>query len=284
MAEHSADSNSAVAIDRLAGIFARVRLSARVIHTGRLCGTAAFGEAGAHGHLHVLREGRLHFKDADGAVREVAAPALVLYPRPHPHGLEAQAAGAELVCAEIALGGPANPLLAALPAVLVLALDQRTQGLNAILEALFLEVGVRHCGRQVVMDRLVEAALVHVLRHAMEGWGGVGLLAGLAHPHLARALTALHDDPAQSWTLENLADRAGLSRSVFAQLFHRVVGQTPGQYLTGWRLTLAREALADGRALKQVAGEVGYASPAALSRAFSRHFGTNAREVLREAT
>jgi len=273
-----------LSIDRLAGILHRVRVSARVFHTGPLAAPARFSDdmEGA-GHLHVLRHGKLRLTDHSGIAHDITAPAAILLPRPQPHDLCALNGDADLACATVDLGGTANPLTRALPPILVLPLNDGGQGtqLAAILELLFAEANQRHCGHQVIMDRLAEAAIVHILRQSMDSPSGLGLLAGLAHPQLALALTAMHDNPERDWTLETLADSAGLSRSVFAETFHQVVGQPPGQYLGGWRMLLARAALERGTSLKRVAQQVGYASPAALSRAFSRHFGSSARDLLK---
>lgn len=92
------------------------------------------------------------------------------------------------------------------------------------------------------------------------------------------ALVAIHESPAQAWTLEDLADVAGMSRSVFAASFREAMGTTPGQYLQGWRVGLAQQALRQGRPLKRIADDVGYGSEAALSRAFKAHTGQSPRQ------
>jgi transcriptional regulator GlxA family with amidase domain len=88
----------------------------------------------------------------------------------------------------------------------------------------------------------------------------------------------MHDAPDKDWTLEWLADTAGMSRTSFANVFRDVIGVTPGNYLSRWRLTLAKGLLSEGAPLKGVARAVGYASPAALSRAYTRQFGLSPRE------
>lgn len=108
-----------------------------------------------------------------------------------------------------------------------------------------------------------------------------GVLAGLADPRLAKALTALHEAPRRAWSLEDLADAAGMSRTRFAAHFRAVVGKTPMDYLTGWRMTLARQLLAKGKPVKSVAAQVGYDSAAAFSRVFARVTGRPPREVER---
>ncbi|WP_291717275.1 AraC family transcriptional regulator [Magnetospirillum sp. 64-120] len=275
----TADSCSSLSVDRLAGILSRLRMTAQVFHAGSLTEERDFTDSP---HLHVLRIGQVQVK-AEGSSHRVTAPAAILLPRAAPHSITPTDGVADLASARIDLGGIANPLAQALPPVQALDLQADSLGrrLNQVLDLLFAEAQQRHCGHQVVMDRLVEAALVLILRQAMEDARGIGLLAGLAHPQLAVALTAMHDRPGADWSLESLAETAGLSRSVFADTFHQVVGQPPGQYLTGWRMALARTALERGESIKRVARDIGYASPAALSRAFSRHFGVNARTLIK---
>ena len=92
----------------------------------------------------------------------------------------------------------------------------------------------------------------------------------------------MHEAPAQDWSLAALASCAGLSRSVFAERFRDVVGMTPGDYLARWRIGLAQHWLRQGRPLKWVAGEVGYAGEAALSRAFKARCGVSVRDWRRQ--
>jgi AraC-like DNA-binding protein len=99
------------------------------------------------------------------------------------------------------------------------------------------------------------------------------VLAGLTDPRLARALTALHEAPHKPWKLEDLAGLAGMSRTRFAEHFRMLVGQTPIEYLTVWRMTIARQLLRKGKPVKSVAAQVGYESAAAFSRVYSRMTG-----------
>jgi AraC-like DNA-binding protein len=103
-----------------------------------------------------------------------------------------------------------------------------------------------------------------------------GWLAGLRDPGTGRALALLHERPAHPWTLEQLAAQSGLSRSVLAERFTRLVGQPPMQYLASWRVQVAARLLADGAAKVAAVGlEVGYASEAAFSRSFKKLAGVS---------
>jgi AraC-like DNA-binding protein len=117
---------------------------------------------------------------------------------------------------------------------------------------------------------------VEVVREHLEAApaAGPGWLAGLRDPHVGRALSALHGRPAHPWSLDEVARAAGLSRSALAERFTRLVGDAPMAYLARWRMQLAARLLEDEAAtVARVAGEVGYASEAAFSRAFKKIVG-----------
>jgi AraC-like DNA-binding protein len=117
---------------------------------------------------------------------------------------------------------------------------------------------------------------------AREGYTSVGFLRGLAHPHLGKALSAIHADPARGWSLESMAAIAAMSRSSFASTFRREVGQTPGDYLARWRISTAQALLRHGVALKHVAERVGYGSQAGFLRAFRASVGMSPTEWVRQ--
>jgi AraC-like DNA-binding protein len=65
-----------------------------------------------------------------------------------------------------------------------------------------------------------------------------------------------------------------MSRSAFAVKFKRLVGETPLEYLTNWRMHKATALLRNGdKKLADVARTVGHDSDAAFSKAFRRTFG-----------
>ena len=99
-------------------------------------------------------------------------------------------------------------------------------------------------------------------------------LAGLRDRYVGRALSLMHERPAHDWSVDDLAERVGLSRSALAQRFATLLRQPPMQYLTRWRLVLAGAALrSSNRAIPPVAEESGYESESAFNRAFKRGFG-----------
>lgn len=277
-----------MAVDRLQGLLQRFSVSAQMFHSGPLCGINDIEENG-QGQLHLVRRGPLEVRHA-GESHLITEPSLLFYPRPMAHRfLSDPVTGADMACANLAFGGVAsarvgggNPISRALPAFTCLPLKE-LRGAEAVLELLFDEAFAQRCGRLAVVDRLFDVVLVLLLRHLLDsGHIQDGPLAGLGHPQLAKALVAMHDQPAKPWTLESLASEAGMSRSRFAELFAQIVGQPPAAYLSGYRINLARDALQRGDKLERIAQNVGYGSAAALSRAFSADTGLSPRAWLQQ--
>ena len=276
-------------IDRLSGILDRFRVEAQLHHAGALCGLSHFDAGEGHGYLHVLRRGRLEVSHP--GARDVPAslrfdePALLFYPRPFTHRFHnPPVEGSDFTCARLCFdGGAENPLARALPPLVALPLA-RVPGLALALDLLFAETDRVRCGQRLLANRLFEVVVLQLLRwlldHPQEAGVQPGLITGLSNPRLAAALVAMHDAPGESWSLERMAGCAGMSRTAFATTFRAVVGQTPADYLAGWRMALAQSRLRAGQPIKALAQELGYANPSALSRAFTAKVGMAPRDWL----
>src|SRR5215475_2732735 len=153
-----------------------------------------------------------------------------------------------------------------------------------VVELIGEEADAHRPGRDLILERLVEALLVEAIRFrsASAAKEEQGLLAGLSDPALARTLREIHVDVARRWTVEQLAHTAGMSRAVFAERFARKVGMPPMQYLLEWRVALAKDMLRGERpSLAEVAERVGYQSASAFSTAFARLTGRSPSEFAR---
>jgi AraC-like DNA-binding protein len=167
----------------------------------------------------------------------------------------------------------AGLLVSLLPRVVHIRGDGR---LTRLVELLNEESQARRPGRDVILAHLLEVLLIEALRSGAGAGASPGLLRGLADERIAMALRRMHDDPAHGWTVVDLAREAALSRSTFFERFRREVGVAPIDYLTGWRMTLARDLLRQRRiALAQVAQQVGYGSASSFSVAFTRYAGVS---------
>src|ERR1700747_1174482 len=235
-------------MDRLAPFFEKFSLTARMFYSGFLCGSTGDQVSEHAGHLHVLRKGRLKITRPDARQMVIDAPSIVFFPRPRLHRLHGpEQEGAELVCATIEFGaGMLNPLIASFPELLVLPLDGLPE-LGPTVQLLFSEVFSKSPGRQTALDRLVEYLFVLLIRSAMKALlVDSGVLMGLSDVRLGRAIEGMHQHPETSWSLEQLAQRAGMSRARFAAYFRQVVGMTPFDYLTSWPLGGAQTMLRKG--------------------------------------
>jgi AraC-like DNA-binding protein len=171
-----------------------------------------------------------------------------------------------------------NPLLSVLPRVIVLRgeLARSVQWLEPTLAILSGESASDRPGAQTVVSRLADVIFIQIVRGhlAMQGREGTGWLAALADAQVGAALALVHQNPEQSWTVQDLAQRVAMSRSAFAARFTRMVGEPPLHYVTRWRMQKAASLLRDGQStIAQIAAAVGYDSEAAFSKAFKRALG-----------
>ncbi|MBB3213877.1 AraC-like DNA-binding protein [Herbaspirillum sp. Sphag1AN] len=264
--------------DPLSNLFTRFNLQAGVFHNGNLCGIVDFGIDGdTGGHLHLLRAGRLRVHLKEGKTMQVHAPSLLCFARSSEHRFEVtEEDKAELTCASLHFqGGSNNPIAQAMPELLVLSVDELVHA-RPLLNWLFAEAFEPAEGRVAVLNRLCELLVIQILRHLIQqGKTDSGLLAGLADPRLVLTLEALHAEPAAAWTIDSMAQEAGMSRARFAAHFRAIIGFTPLDYLTRWRLMLAQQQLLAGQAIKLVANAVGYESASALTRVFRQRLGSS---------
>jgi AraC-like DNA-binding protein len=177
-------------------------------------------------------------------------------------------------------GAHADILLGAMPPVVHLREDADKAGLRWALERMRYELVESQPGGALVAQHLAHMMLVQALRLYLAEGGGrnVGWLFALADPHMAAAIGAVHADPGARWTLQALAERAGMSRSNFAQKFKAAVGSSPMEYLTRWRMLLAGDRLTSrAGTLSEIAFSLGYESESAFSTAFKRVMGYSPR-------
>lgn len=170
-------------------------------------------------------------------------------------------------------GDAAGLLFDALPAIVPIR-DASNQAaiLRWALDQLAMELRQGAPGGALMADHLAQIMLLQVLRLWLAAAQPTGWLGALADPRLARALAALHADPARRWTVAELAARAGMSRTTFADTFRAVVGQPPLAYLAGWRMQRAADRLLrSGDPVAAIAYAVGYESETAFRTAFRRH-------------
>lgn len=255
-----------------------------------------------HAKLLVVTRGRVHFEMTVGTRRavELSPGDVIALPHGHPYvirddprtpvvplpdpcpkaGFGAQRTGQTefvgLMC-ELA-GGQSNPLLRVLPPFIhAPGSDGKVaRWLEPTVRLVAAESNGCTPGRTTVLDRLAEVAFIQIIRAWLEGLpdGEGGWLRALRDPQLAPAIEAIHGSAGAAWTVSTLATQAGMSRSAFAARFKTLVGETPLEYLTRWRMQRAAALLeTDAAPLKEIVASSGYASEAAFRTVFKKWLG-----------
>ena len=230
-----------------------------------------------HGHAHVMRN---PLKTAINRVEPLDD--LVAKLTPDKQGtlhFGQGGASASLICGGMKLESHlTNPLLAGLPPfILVRGKDsQLGPWLQATVKWVEAEAGSNRPGAETVIARLSEILFILAMRAytATDGPEKTGWLKALNDPEIGLAIALIHRQPKHGWTLGDLSHQVGLSRTAFTGKFKRLVGESPGRYLTRWRLNTAEAYLRTGTMkLSEIARLVGYESEVELSKAFKRYFG-----------
>ncbi|GEP10275.1 helix-turn-helix transcriptional regulator [Methylobacterium gnaphalii] len=170
-------------------------------------------------------------------------------------------------------------MLAALPPRIHIRRDEGAGWLDGIVHFLMIETTDTQPGAALMISRIIDVLVIRTLRTWVQRGQVSGWLGGLSDARIARALKAIHQEPMQPWSVEALADVAGMSRSSFAGRFTQLVGLSPLRYQNEWRLTIAQDLLARrGARVGEIAHRVGYESEAAFSRAYKALFGHSPRD------
>ena len=171
---------------------------------------------------------------------------------------------------------PFNPLIDALPKMMVLKATDAGAWTAKVLQQAVAESHAGHPGSEAMLARISEMLFVDAVRRHVESLpaDGTGWLAGLGDRYVGRALGLLHERPDHGWTIDELGHSVGLSRSALHERFVQFIGLPPMQYLARWRMQIACGLLRSTNAtVATIALEVGYESEAAFARAFRRQIG-----------
>ena len=177
-------------------------------------------------------------------------------------------------------------LIGQLPEVLhINSLDTDVDGwLEQSLRFLAREAREQRPGGQTIMANLADILVIQAIRTWIDtaAEASTGWFAALRDKHVGNALVAIHRAPDHSWSVDTLAKQVGLSRSGFSARFTALVGESVMQYVTRWRMLLARSKLMEGKiTLGELSEQLGYQSEAAFSRAFKRTLGVSPGAVRR---
>lgn len=282
----------------LGAVLSAHQMHASIVAVAGYCGNWFENEpATPQGSFHLIDQGQCWVRGA--CLSEplmLGAGDLIVFPRGAAHTLHGTLDGAgtttdaaaysTLICGEFHFGSDRrNPLLRALPEFFTVRASEGGPAFRELGQVLSDFAKRRVPGQQVILDKLADSLFVMaVCAHAAQAADHRGLLAALADPRLAKALAAIHLEPGKPWRVETLAQVAGMSRTVFAVEFARLLGVSPFQYLTEWRVAEARRLLRDRRlSVVAIAEQLGYQSEAAFRRTFKRLEGIGPGELRRVA-
>lgn len=181
-----------------------------------------------------------------------------------------------------------SPLLDALPSFIHIKGADATElsWLQTTINFICHETRASGHGTEAVVNRLVEVLFIQIMRaYITQSTMPLGILGAIADPKTGLALNAMHHKPEYNWTLNELAQQAGMSRTAFSQRFHALAGQTPMHYLTMWRMQKAKNMLlSNNMTMSSIAEQAGYQSEGSFSKAFKKCMGISPGACRRKAT
>jgi len=99
-----------------------------------------------------------------------------------------------------------------------------------------------------------------------------------------RALAYIHENYPGAIKRANLADAGGVCESYLSTVFRQEMGLAPWEYLTRFRVQIAREALeSSDDSVTQIADLVGFEDPGYFCRVFRRYVGQSPQDCRRHA-
>jgi AraC family transcriptional activator of mtrCDE len=283
-------------VDALTALVNALNLHAKLVYSGGVCGRWLMdhnSETAVWFHLFSKGQGFVH-SPSWPAPRTLETGDLILFlPHAAKHFLSYSAehlpdsaedmrmtplakGEAGFVCGEIELAAPESLLWQALPAEIVIRQNQAGPILARLVELIIHEASAQRFGSDSVVERLCDSLFVLIIRYCIEeDLAHKGVFAAMQDKRLAIALGLMHSQPWHPWTLAEICTRAGISKSLLAEKFMALIGRSPIEYLTAWRLQIAAHWLMEPNMnVERVAERCGYESAAAFGKAFKRHFGT----------
>lgn len=245
------------------------------------------------GDLIMMPHGHVHRLQSDPSAPTVKFTDLMVgEPLRKPAVMRSGGGGAvtAIACGHIGFDrGEMHPLLAQLPPLIHIkgGGNGEREWLETTSRLISNEIRADRIGTAALFDRLGGVLFIQVIRSYVESLppDQAGWLGALRDPRIGGALERMHEAPAHGWSVGELAREVGMSRSAFAGRFKSLVGETPMQYLTRWRMHRATHYLrAEGLGVFEVAERVGYESSATFSKTFKRYIGAAPAAYRRSGT
>ena len=191
----------------------------------------------------------------------------------------------ELVCGAATFDHPVAARLANLLPDYIYIRSSRSNFagiLRTLMQLLAFETSQMSIGGEAVITRLADIVVIQAIREYLSSHNelDIGWLNALRDKQIGKALALLHENPGTDWSLVTLAKSVNMSRTSFAQLFRKLVGTTPIEYLSDWRMSVAYKRLMQSSdKVLNIALDLGYKSESSFSRAFKKIKGISPGEV-----
>ena len=265
-------------LDRLTPLLERFPPSVRVFFSDVLCSRFESRETLAKGHIHWVKSGSVEVRIEDQTIGVISGPGVIFSPTGSAHSLTPHRK-AEIVCAEFEFGRRfRNPLTTLNPSIVLIRVADAPE-IEVIHKLLMDEAFSSRCGKAFGVNQLLQYFVLVVFRYLIRtGAISSGITKALGDERLLKAINCMHSAPEKAWTLELLAQVAGMSRASFVSHFREATQTTPIEYLTDWRISPAQPKINNGVPIKAIAKGVGYANPEALTRVFTKRVGCSPRE------
>lgn len=279
-------------MDALSALLRTLKLTASVFFHSDFCGEWYVDTSGsAKATFHVVTQGRCQLsRPTTDEVITLNSGDLVLFPRDAQHEIRNISSSTMDVQTHLVCGyfefepGRWNPILESLPEAVIIQPRDTSGGafVRAIIQLVNYELSEPRLGVDVAVDRLCDALFIYVIRNFIaQNPSTAQYFTALGDKAVGSALLAIHEETDGSLDTVALAETAGLSRSSFSERFTKLVGTSPGFYLTRWRMERAYEKLSTGTSVIDVALGAGYSSEAAFSKAFKATYSVGPGHVRR---
>ncbi len=294
-AQTAGESPLSGSMDRvLESVLSSYQLRVEITANVRYCGTWHETEpATRYGQFHLVTEGECWV--SGGALRSpehLMAGDLIVFPTGVRHLLSAgkdpitsssdAAPETAMLCGELEFRmGQQNPIFSALPPYFIVRSAKSSNAFRQLADMLSATSVDHRWGRQTVQNKLADTLFtMAICEYVRSSEQPRGLLAALTDVRLSKALAAMHERPGDDWTVQSIAQVAGMSRTAFMDLFTQTVGLPPIQYLANWRATEARRLLKNRRfSVAAIADMMGFRSEAGFRKFFKRVEGVSPGKI-----
>lgn len=262
--------------DLLSHVLAQVRLTGDQFFSRTLAKTERLELGVNEAHVLIVKAGALEMRGEDQVADVIEAGDLLLLPRGSGTGqfVASKAETALALCRFWFDPETLQSMVLALPHHIHIRRAEGADWIEGMLHFVLAEAADSQPGGALMISRIIDLLVIRTIRAWVHRGETSGWLGGLADARIARSLKVIHEQPLQRWSVDSLANLAGMSRSSFSAHFTTLVGRSPVRYQNEWRLALARDMLKRGSArVGEIGLRVGYESEAAFSRAYKQFFG-----------